>query len=135
MRELAKSIGSFSWAMSLFGARQVARLFRPAEAAEAFDGMTREASRHLGEELESTFELGDRMQRTMVDLTLGMVDVKAPDPDEWARASSQMAEGFAEMARRMADLARSWSEGDGAGRRWRRGRDGRARTATGTAPR
>jgi len=117
MRDLAKSIGSFSWAMSLFGARQVARLFRPSEVAEAFDEMTEEASRHLGEDLESAFELGDRMQRTMVDLTLGMVDVKASDPDAWARASSQMAEGFADMARRMADLARSWSDrtGDDAG--------------------
>lgn len=115
MRELAKSIGSFSWAMSLFGARQLARVFRPSEAAEAFDDMTREASRHLGEDLESTFDLGDRMQRTMVDLTLGTVRFEAPDPDAWAKASAQMAEGFAEMARRMAEVARTWSQGESHG--------------------
>jgi len=73
MRELTKSMASFSWALSLFGVRQVANLMRPSQAATAFDAVARSTEGQLGEALHSFYEVGNRLQRSMVDITFGMM--------------------------------------------------------------
>jgi hypothetical protein len=96
MRELTKSIGSFSWAMSLFGMRQMVGVLRPAEAAEAFDSVTKATEDELGELLRLTFQMGDRMQRSMVDMTFMMFSPEALDPRAWSRTLSQATGGVSE---------------------------------------
>lgn len=88
MRDLTKSIASFSWAMSLFGARQLANLFRPSEAAESFDAVTQATERQLGDVLRSAFQMGDRIQRGMVDITFGLMGMSGLEADRWAGAAA-----------------------------------------------
>jgi hypothetical protein len=73
MREFSKSLFSFSWAMSMLGVEQMANLVSPRRAADAFGTVARSAEGALGPGLRSVFQTGDRLQRTMVDLSFGMV--------------------------------------------------------------
>lgn len=73
MRELARSMASFSWAMSLFGVEQMANLMSPRRAVEAFGTVTRTAEEALGPGLRSAFRAGDRLQQAVVDLSFSFV--------------------------------------------------------------
>jgi hypothetical protein len=90
MRDLTKSISSFSWAMSLFGLEQMMNLARPAKAAAAFEAVTEATERQLGDLMKSTFRAGDNMQRAMVDMTMGFMSMDAIDPGRWTRAAGDM---------------------------------------------
>src|SRR5437870_4577846 len=74
MREFTKSLTSFSWALSLFGLKQMSNLFVPAQrgqnhpATDAFTDMARCAEDQLGQTLRAAFQAGDRLQRGMVDV-------------------------------------------------------------------
>lgn len=73
MRDLTRSMASFSWAMSLYGVRQMANLVSPRRAADAFGAVARSAGGTLGPGLRSAFQTGDRLQRAVVDLSFGLV--------------------------------------------------------------
>jgi hypothetical protein len=73
MRNLTRSVASFSWAMSLFGVEQMANLISPRRAADAFGAVARSAQGVLGPGLRSAFQTGDRLQRSMVDLSFSLV--------------------------------------------------------------
>ena len=73
MRELAQSLASFSWAMSLLGVEQMTNLIAPPRAATAFGAVARSAEGQLGPTLRSAFESGDRLQRAVVDAAFGLV--------------------------------------------------------------
>jgi len=73
MRELTRSVASFSWAMSLFGVEQMANLVSPRRAANAFGAVARSAEGALGPGLRSVFQTGDRLQKAAVDLSFSMV--------------------------------------------------------------
>lgn len=88
MRELTKSLTSFSWALSLFGARQMVNFMNPAQATRAFESVTRATEGQLDEGLRSAFQTGDRLQRSIVDATFGlMTGGGAFDPAAWADAT------------------------------------------------
>jgi len=75
MRDLVKSMFSFSWAMSLFGAKSLGDLLaapgstRP--VAAALDAVAGAAERQLGSGLKAVFETGDRLQSGLLDLVFG----------------------------------------------------------------
>ncbi|HBL28191.1 MAG TPA: hypothetical protein DD490_15260 [Acidobacteria bacterium] len=73
MRELARSMASFSWAISLFGVEQVTNLMSPRRVAEAFGAVTRSAEGTLGPGMRSAFQMGDRLQRAALDLSFGLL--------------------------------------------------------------
>ena len=73
MRNLTRSVASFSWAMSLFGVEQMANLLSPRRAADAFGAVARSTEGALGPGLRSAFQTGDRLQRSMVDLSFSLV--------------------------------------------------------------
>jgi hypothetical protein len=73
MRELTRSMASFSWAMSLFGVEQMANLISPRRAADAFGAVARSAQGTLGPGLRSAFQTGDRLQGAMIDFSFGLV--------------------------------------------------------------
>jgi len=73
MRNLTRSVASFSWAMSLFGAEQMANLISPRRAADAFGTVARSTEGALGPGLRSAFQAGDRLQRAMVDVSFSLV--------------------------------------------------------------
>lgn len=73
MREFTKSMFSFSWAMSLFGAQQMLNFLSPSKAVNAFDEVTSATRNELGQPLQTAFEAGDQLQRRMIDLMFGDV--------------------------------------------------------------
>jgi hypothetical protein len=80
MRDLTKSMLSFSWGMSVFGLRQMADLLMPqswGSAASRFDAVTQNASGQLGSWSQSMFKAGDNLQRGMVDMMFGMLGTDA----------------------------------------------------------
>ncbi len=68
MRELAKSMLSFTWSMSVFGLSQAANLLSPRQAASAFEEITRRTQEQLGPSTRQIFGVGDSLQRGFVDL-------------------------------------------------------------------
>jgi hypothetical protein len=69
IRDLTKSMLSFSWAMSLFGMNQLVNSLAPEKATGAFNAVTRATEEQLGDMLKGAFRAGDQLQRGMVDLT------------------------------------------------------------------
>lgn len=79
MREVTKSMLSYTWAMSVFSVQQAANLFgRGAEpgctrAVEVFDGITGAVTGELDGGLKTVFRVGDNLQRQLVDaMSAGM---------------------------------------------------------------
>lgn len=80
MQQLVKSAGSLSWALPLFGLQQMADALRRSEdgtlggdAIAAFDAITRASIDQCGASVRETFEVGDRMQRDLVDTVFRLV--------------------------------------------------------------
>jgi len=96
MRELTKSIFSFSWAMSLFGIQQTTNLMSPEKAAKAFNSVTEATEGQLADVMKTTFSAGDKLQRSAVDMTLGMFTGEALNPNKWMRMASDAAKQSAE---------------------------------------
>ena len=96
MREFTKSIFSFSWAMSLFGIQQTTNLMSPEKAAKAFNSVTEATEAQLTDVMRTTFSAGDKLQRSAVDMTLGMFTGEALNPNKWMRMASDAAKQSAE---------------------------------------
>jgi len=96
MREFTKSIFSFSWAMSLFGIQQTTNLMSPEKAAKAFNSVTEATEGQLTDVMKTTFSAGDKLQRSAVDMTLGMFTGEALNPNKWMRTASDAAKQSAE---------------------------------------
>jgi hypothetical protein len=99
MRELTKSVFSASWAMSLFGVQQMVNLADPARAARAFDSVAQAAATGFDGVTRAAYETGDRLQRQMVDATLGLFGCCGDrDGREGRTASAGAANGSAARA-------------------------------------
>jgi hypothetical protein len=96
MRELVKSFNSFSWAMSLFWTQELLQFVRrplPTSDHPATGDLGRVTSageRQLGGYLQRTFEAGDRLQRSTVDLAFGVVTLEVLDPNRAAALSADV---------------------------------------------
>jgi hypothetical protein len=100
MRELTKSLLSFSWSMSLFGVQQMGNLLarpdpnRPrSKVAEAFDSVTRVTEEQLGDILKESFKGGDKFQRALVDLMLGSWMTQGVNPGGVMHAAADAMRG------------------------------------------
>jgi hypothetical protein len=69
VRELTKSMLSFSWAMSMFGLKQMANALTPSNAVASFEALTRCTEDQLGPTARAAFRACDNLQRGLVDLT------------------------------------------------------------------
>jgi hypothetical protein len=97
IRDLTKSMLSFSWAMSLFGIEQLTNTLIPQSpsqpnhrATTAFNAVTHAAEEQLGGVLKGVFKAGDQLQRGMVDLMLGFLSLEATNPSQIMRTTSDM---------------------------------------------
>ncbi len=90
MRDLARSMIRFSWAMSVLGARQAANLLTPRQGWErstrAFDAVSHAATEEMGETMKSFYQAGDRLQTGMVDTASRLVRGK------WSKPGKMMNE-------------------------------------------
>jgi hypothetical protein len=92
MKELAKSIFRFSWAMTAFGAGQAVRMLDPERGREGvaagLDALSHAAESELEEPVRGFYRMGERMQESLVDAA-----------DAGTRAVQPMAERAAEIFR------------------------------------
>ena len=97
MRELTKSMLSFSWAAPLYGMRQMLNLSFPRDmsrpfdpATEGFQSVTGAMRGQLGSTIRGLFDAGDQIQRGLVDLAFRFVPEDVFDPNAWMRTGSDM---------------------------------------------
>jgi hypothetical protein len=97
IRDLTKSMLSFSWAMSLFGVNQLTNTLIPQtpsqpthRATTAFNNVTQATEEQLGSTLKGVFKAGDQLQRGMVDLMFGFLSLEAFNPSQLMRMTSDM---------------------------------------------
>jgi len=108
MRELTKSMLSFSWAMPLYGMKQMLNLSFPrdmsrpfGEATDGFNAVTGAAREQLGATLKSLFDAGDQVQRGLVDVAFSF-GFGAFDPNAWMRMGSDAMKGMGQVGQRAA---------------------------------
>lgn len=82
MRNITKSLGSFSWSMSIFGAQQIANVIQGrSKVTDAVDALTQTTGEQIGELPLALFLLGDSVQREMTDMSFGLVSRAASNPN------------------------------------------------------
>jgi hypothetical protein len=107
MRELAKSLSSFSWALSLFGAQQVLRLVRDPLAGGApganggLESVARAAQGTLSGAFERTFQAGDQVQRSALDLAFSLASPEAWERNRFVALSSRALQQSTAALRRL----------------------------------
>ncbi|HEY1338310.1 MAG TPA: hypothetical protein VGF59_12405 [Bryobacteraceae bacterium] len=86
MRDLTKSMFSWTWAMSVFGAQQMMDMAGGAagsadcasRASRRFDNIAAAAAGEMGQTMRAAFDAGNNMQRSMVDLFFGSLAMLDP---------------------------------------------------------
>jgi hypothetical protein len=114
MRELTKSSLSAGLAMSLFGMQTMLNAFRrppaggPNPAQEALDTVTQTIVNQTGDTLRETFQVADKLQRGLVDMTFSFLTL----------APLQSGGGMStigDMLRRTTQQMTQWMPGMGMG--------------------
>jgi hypothetical protein len=97
VRDLAKSMISFSWAMSLFGMNQMMNVIPTSnpshmtnKATTDFNSITDATTRQLGETFQGAFQFGDRLQKGLVDFTLDLLTLEALNPSRLMKTTSNL---------------------------------------------
>ena len=114
MRELAKSLSSFSWALSLFATQQVLGLLRAPFAGGAPDSsqrletVTRAAQGSLDGRFQRTFEAGDQAQRSVLDLVFSLASPDAWNANRLAALSSRALQQSTAALRRLLPGEETW---------------------------
>jgi len=119
MREITKSMLSYTWAVSMFSVQQMSNLLMPGDkrgggkATSAFDQVTAATVSELGDTMRATFRAGDQLQRGIVDLMLGGVTA-ACNPERWMnmrREAPPSPQAGASAGGGTTATASSWSWG------------------------
>ena len=96
MLELTKSAISYSWAMSLFGSQQLANLVTPGDptrrADAAFYSVTQATQNQFNDLIFGGFQIGDEMQRGLVDFAFDTLTLRAFAPSYVSRLTSDIVE-------------------------------------------
>lgn len=97
IRDLTKSMLSFSWVMSLFGVEQLTNTLIPQRPSQpdhrvttAFSAVTQATEEQLSGALKGAFKAGDKLQRGMVDLMFGFLSLEVSNPSQMMRMTSDM---------------------------------------------
>jgi hypothetical protein len=108
MRDLTKSMASYTWAMSVYGVQQMMNLMTPTKATDSFDKVTAATVNEMDNALKETFQVGDRIQRGMVDIMMGSLGTFGLDPGRWMNAgASVMQKSMGAMQRATEGAARA----------------------------
>ena len=112
MRELTKSMLSFSWALPLFGMKQMMDMAAPRDPSrpfgrvtDSFETVTRTAQNQLEGAWNSAFRAGDQLQRGMVDLMFSFLSPDAWNPNRMMRMTSDVMQSSVSAAGQMAGAA------------------------------
>jgi hypothetical protein len=113
MLELTKSAISYSWAMSLFGAQQVAKFVSPANLCDparnvnaGFYSITQALETELNRNdlLFGAFLFGNDAQRALVDFTLDSLTLRVFAPNYLLRLTEDISIQFKETRRVFSSL-------------------------------
>jgi hypothetical protein len=112
MRDLTKSMLSFSWVMPLFGMKQMLDIAMPSDPSrpfgrttDSFETVTRATQDQLGGAWNSAFRAGDQLQRGMVDLMFSFLSLDALNPNRMMQMSSDVMQRSMGAAGQMAGAA------------------------------
>jgi len=91
MREVAKSMLGFSWAVSLFGIQQMSKAMSSATQPEALtaaevEEVSRAVQSHLFGATAMQFRAGDEWQRRLVDVMFDAASLQSLDPRKMVQA-------------------------------------------------
>src|SRR6202790_3818752 len=92
LRDLAKSMMSCAWAISVFGMRQMTGLLsapgqaRAKELAQAVDQVTDAATATFDDSTQTIYRAGTSIQNAMIDVTLGSAIFDARKGSEYEPA-------------------------------------------------
>jgi hypothetical protein len=106
MRDLAKSALSFTWAMSLFGVKQMTGMMNPAAERSSFDAVASAAVDTLGDTLKSAYRIGDGVQRGAVEMAFSMMSGNW-NPAKMLGVSSDAMQQAADATRQAAQAVAS----------------------------
>ncbi|MCA1593858.1 MAG: hypothetical protein LC754_14655 [Acidobacteria bacterium] len=104
MRDLTKSMMSYTWAMSLFGVQQMLNIMKPQRgqqhpATDAFNNVTQATEEEFDGVAKAAFRAGDNLQRGLVDLTFGIFSPGAFNQGGASRMSSNIGQQSADAIR------------------------------------
>lgn len=109
LRDLTKSMTSYTWAMSVYGVQQMFNMMSPGKAAESFEKVTAATVSEMGQAMKDTFRVGDRIQRGMVDMMMAGMGMWGMDPGRMmngaAGAVRQTMDATQRAAQATADAA------------------------------
>jgi hypothetical protein len=118
MRDLTKSMLSLSWALPLFGMKQMMDMAAPRDPSrpfgrvtDSFEAVTRTAQDQLGGAWNSAFRAGDQLQRGMVDLMFSFFSPDAWNPNRMMRTTSDVMQSSMNAAGQMAGAATGAAQG------------------------
>jgi len=104
--ELTKSMLSLSLVLPLFGVEQLAHLLVPqdsrqltGEAAAAFDAVTRTTTEQFDDVLRGAFQIGDQLQRDIVDLISSVLALEDSTSRRAAKTAFSMMQQLTHMCR------------------------------------
>ena len=113
MRETAKSMLRFSWALSVFGLEQAGRLVKDEDSGHceeriraAFDSLSDATQGQLGARTRSLYEAGDKLQAESVDLLFDIVRPANWKPEKVMDRAADLAQRSAEALRDVAHSER-----------------------------
>jgi hypothetical protein len=97
MRELTKSIMSFSWVLPLFGMKQMMDMAMPRDPSrpfgkvtDSFNAVTGAAQGQLGDAWTGAFRAGDQLQQGMVDMMFSVFSFDALNQNRMMQMTSDM---------------------------------------------
>src|SRR5215469_9497257 len=111
MRELTKSMLSYTWAMSIFGLQQMVNLLSPsdgdpgAKTVHAFDNVTEATTGTFGNAMKDAYKAGDSFQKGVLDLMFGGCAANGFDPGRWLRTGGDALRKAAQSAQQVAGFA------------------------------
>jgi hypothetical protein len=96
IRDLTKSVLSFSWALSLLGVKQSVNLIQPGQQGRenAFAPLAQAASEQLDESVKGLFRTGEKLQHGMVDMAFSLLNPAGwVNPGTWSSMAGTVNPG------------------------------------------
>jgi hypothetical protein len=97
MRTFAKSMMSYTWALSVFSVQQAINLLAPGQGCEqtakaktAFDNVTDATIGTFDQALKNVFAAGDKVQQQMVEVMFSGFVGGGLDPSRWIRMGNNV---------------------------------------------
>jgi hypothetical protein len=109
VRELTKSMMSYTWAISVFGVQQMVNLIAPGQGgdqngktSEALNNVTQATADTFDNTLKAAFRAGDNFQSGMVDLMFGGLLSGGCEPSRWMRMGADAMKQMTDLGMRVA---------------------------------